>query len=73
MNKWDLVGKDTHTHKNFEDALKKRIAPFTDVPIIFTSVTEKQRIYKVLETAIQVYQNRQRRFGKTGEQVTENK
>ena len=62
MNKWDLVEKDTHTHKNFEDALKKRIAPFTDVPIIFTSVTEKQRIYKVLETAIQVYQNRQRRI-----------
>ena len=62
MNKWDLVEKDTHTHKNFEDTLKSRIAPFTDVPIIFTSVTEKQRIYKVLETAIQVYQNRQRRI-----------
>ena len=62
MNKWDLVEKDTHTHKNFEDMLKKKIAPFTDVPIIFTSVLEKQRIYKVLETAIQVCQNRQRRI-----------
>ena len=58
MNKWDLVEKDTHTHKEYEDLIRKRIAPFNDVPIIFTSVKEKQRIYKVLETAVQVYQNR---------------
>ena len=58
MNKWDLIEKDTQTHKEYEDLIRKRIAPFNDVPIIFTSVKEKQRIYKVLETAVQVYQNR---------------
>ena len=61
MNKWDLIEKDTHTHKQYEDLIKKRIAPFNDVPIIFTSVLEKQRIYKVLETAIEVYKNRTRK------------
>jgi len=62
MNKWDLIEKDTHTHKEYEDLIKNRIAPFNDVPIIFTSVLEKQRIYKVLETAIQVYRNRTRKI-----------
>lgn len=62
MNKWDLIEKDTHTHKEYEDLIKSRIAPFNDVPIIFTSVLEKQRIYKVLETAIQVYHNRSRKI-----------
>lgn len=61
MNKWDLIEKDNHTHKEYEDLIKKRIAPFNDVPIIFTSVLEKQRIYKVLETAIEVYKNRTRK------------
>jgi len=58
MNKWDLIEKDNHTHKEYEDLIRKRIAPFSDVPIIFTSVKEKQRIFKVLETAIEVYKNR---------------
>lgn len=62
MNKWDLIEKDNHTHKDFETMVKNRIAPFTDVPIIFTSVLNKQRIYKVLETAIQVYHNQKRRI-----------
>ncbi len=62
MNKWDLVEKDTHTHKNYENFVKNKIAPFSDVPIIFTSVTEKQRIYKVVESAINVFKNRQRRI-----------
>ena len=62
LNKWDLVEKDNHTHKQYEDLIKGRIAPFNDVPIIFTSVLEKQRIYKVLETAVQVYQNRTRKI-----------
>ncbi len=62
MNKWDLVEKDNHTHKNYETLVKERIAPFTDVPVIFTSVTNKQRIHKVLETAVQVYQNRSRKI-----------
>lgn len=61
MNKWDLIEKDNHTHKEYEDLIKKRIAPFNDVPIIFTSVLEKQRIYKVLETAVEVYKNRTRK------------
>lgn len=62
MNKWDLVEKDNKTHKQYEDVVKQRIAPFTDVPIIFTSVINKQRIYKVLETAIEVHKNRSRKI-----------
>ena len=62
MNKWDLVEKDNKTHKQYEDLVRQRIAPFTDVPIIFTSVINKQRIYKVLETAIEVHKNRSRRI-----------
>ncbi len=62
LNKWDLVEKDHKTHKQYEELVKSRIAPFSDVPIIFTSVLNKQRIYKVLESAVQVYQNRQRKI-----------
>ncbi len=62
LNKWDLVEKDNKTHKQYEELVKNRIAPFSDVPIIFTSVLNKQRIYKVLESAVQVYQNRQRKI-----------
>lgn len=62
MNKWDLIEKDNKTHKEYEEAVRKRIAPFSDVPIIFTSVINKQRIYKVLETAVQVYKKRQNRI-----------
>ncbi|MBQ6047272.1 MAG: ribosome biogenesis GTPase Der [Bacteroidales bacterium] len=62
VNKWDLVEKDTHTHKQFEELLKSRIAPFDDVPIVFTSVINKQRIYKVLETAKAVREARSRRI-----------
>ncbi len=58
INKWDLVQKDTNTMKKFKDKTKDKLAPFTDVPLIFTSVPTKQRILKVLETAIQVYENR---------------
>ena len=66
VNKWDLIEKDTHTTKQFEEAIYKRIAPFKDVPIIFTSALTKQRIYKVLETAITVYKNRKQHI-KTSE------
>ena len=62
VNTWDLIEKDTHTHKKFEDLIRSRIAPFDDVPIIFTSVLNKQRIFKVLETAKQVYEARSRRI-----------
>ena len=62
VNKWDLVQKDTNTHRDFERLIKERIAPFDDVPIIFTSVINKQRIFKVLEAARDVYQARSRRI-----------
>ncbi len=62
VNKWDLVEKESNTHKEFEKIIRNRIAPFDDVPIIFTSVINKQRIYKVLETARQVYENRSRKI-----------
>jgi len=61
-NKWDLIEKETNTHLEFEQAIKQRTAPFTDIPIIFTSVIQKQRIFKVLEAANEVYENRQRRI-----------
>jgi GTP-binding protein len=57
VNKWDLVEKDHNTHLEFEEKIRERIAPFTDVPIIFTSVISKQRIFKALESALEVYKN----------------
>lgn len=60
VNKWDLVEKETNSHLEYEKIIRSRIAPFTDVPIVFTSVTKKQRIYKVLELATQVYNNKKR-------------
>lgn len=61
VNKWDLVeDKSTASIKTFENAIRNRLAPFTDFPIIFTSAITKQRIYKVLDTAIEVYKNRKR-------------
>jgi len=62
VNKWDLVEKETNTHKYYEEAIRKNIAPFTDVPIIFTSVLNKQRIHKALEEATAVYENRRKRI-----------
>jgi len=62
VNKWDLIGKDTHTAKQYETVIRERIAPFTDVPVIFTSVVTKQRLQKVLDTAVAVYQNRIKRI-----------
>ena len=63
VNKWDLVEKTTNTHRDFERLIRDRIAPFDDVPIVFTSVINKQRIFKVLETVRQVYEARSRRIG----------
>lgn len=62
VNKWDLVEKETMTAKEFEERIKRKIAPFTDVPIIFTSVKDKQRIFRVIETAIKVYENRTKKI-----------
>lgn len=62
VNKWDLYEKETNSTKKYEEQIRERIAPFRDVPIVFTSVVEKQRILKAIETAIQVYQNRDTRI-----------
>lgn len=62
INKWDLFEKDTNTARDYEKILKDRMAPFTDVNIIFTSAITRQRIHKVLETAMEVYNNRRRRI-----------
>lgn len=66
VNKWDLVEKQTNTAKDFEARIRKEIAPFTDVPIIFISALTKQRIYKAIEKAVEVYNNRSQRV-KTSE------
>jgi GTP-binding protein len=62
VNKWDLVEKETNTARDFEKELHMKIAPFTDVPIVFTSVTEKIRIFKAIESALEVYENRNRKI-----------
>ena len=62
VNKWDLVEKENNTAKAYEAAIRKEIEPFTDVPIIFVSALNKQRIYKAIETAVEVYNNRTKRI-----------
>lgn len=62
VNKWDLVEKENNTAKAYEAAIRKEMEPFTDVPIIFVSALNKQRIYKAIETAVEVYNNRTKRI-----------
>lgn len=62
VNKWDLIEKDHKTVKEFEQKIKEKIAPFVDVPIVFTSVTEKQRIFKTIEAAAKVYENKTKKI-----------
>ncbi|WP_431136979.1 ribosome biogenesis GTPase Der [Psychroserpens mesophilus] len=62
VNKWDLVEKDTMTTRDFERKIREEIAPFTDVPIVFISVLNKQRIFKAIETAVEVYNNRTKKI-----------
>ncbi|OQY01000.1 MAG: ribosome biogenesis GTPase Der [Bacteroidetes bacterium 4572_117] len=62
VNKWDLVDKETNSTKLYEQKIREKIAPFSDVPIIFTSALTKQRVFKALETAIEVYENRKRKI-----------
>lgn len=62
VNKWDLIQKENNTLKEYEKALRTRLAPFSDIPIIFTSVPNKQRILNVLEAVAEVYENRSRRI-----------
>ncbi|MCI5081210.1 MAG: ribosome biogenesis GTPase Der [Saprospiraceae bacterium] len=66
VNKWDLVEKETNTLRDYEKELRNRIAPFTDVPIVFISALEKTRIFKAVEMALDVYENRTRKI-KTSE------
>ncbi|SHJ03511.1 GTP-binding protein [Mesonia phycicola] len=66
VNKWDLVEKETNTMKKIEADIRREIEPFTDVPIVFISVLEKQRIFKAIETAVEVYKNRSKKI-KTSE------
>lgn len=62
VNKWDLVEKDTHSVKEYEAAIREKIAPFTDVPILFISALTKQRLLKALQVAIDVYKCRKTRI-----------
>ena len=62
VNKWDLIEKSNNTMKEWKEFLEKKLAPFSDIPLIFTSVINKQRILDVLQTAIRVYESRRRRI-----------
>jgi len=62
VNKWDLMEKETNTARDFEKKIKDKIAPFTDVPVLFISALEKQRIFKAIELGLQVHENRTRRI-----------
>ena len=62
VNKWDLVDKETNTAKEYEAMIRKEMEPFTDVPIVFISVLNKQRIHKAIETAVTVYNNRSKKI-----------
>jgi GTP-binding protein len=61
VNKWDLLEKETNTAKEYEKELKERLAPFTDLPVLFISVTDKTRIFRAVEAALEVYENRLRK------------
>lgn len=62
VNKWDMVEKSTHTARDYEKALKQKLAPFTDVPILFISAKEKTRIFKAIEVGLEVYAHRNQKI-----------
>lgn len=62
VNKWDLIEKVTNTARDMEQKIRQKLAPFNDVPIVFISVLEKQRISKAIDAALQVYENRERKI-----------
>jgi GTP-binding protein len=62
VNKWDLIEKDTMATKRYEEEIRKQTAPFVDIPILFISSLTKQRIYKAVETAVEVYKSRSNRI-----------
>jgi GTP-binding protein len=62
VNKWDLVEKDTMSTRDYERKIREELQPFTDVPILFVSAINKQRLLKALETAVEVFENRKQRI-----------
>lgn len=62
VNKWDLVEKETNTARDYENRLKEKIAPFTDVPVLFISAKDKTRIFKAIEVALEVYESKTRKI-----------
>lgn len=62
VNKWDLMDKETNTAKEYEKEVKKRLAPFSDVPVLFISAKDKTRIFKAIEIALEVYEHRQQKI-----------
>lgn len=62
VNKWDLIEKDTNTARDYEKNLKQKLAPFTDVPILFVSAKEKTRIFKAIESGLEVFESKRRRI-----------
>ncbi len=62
VNKWDLIEKNTHSVKEFTEQIKQKLAPYNDVPILFVSALTKQRIFKAIETAMEVYERRKQRI-----------
>ncbi|MEM8765708.1 MAG: ribosome biogenesis GTPase Der [Bacteroidota bacterium] len=62
VNKWDLMEKETNSVRDYQEKIKKQMEPFTDVPILFISVLTKQRIYKAIETAVDIYKNRSKKI-----------
>jgi GTP-binding protein len=62
VNKWDLVEKDNKTTKDYEDLIRHKLAPFNDIPIVFISALTKQRIFKVIEEAVKVFENSKKKI-----------
>ncbi len=62
INKWDLIEKEKNTMEEYEAAVKAKLAPFNDVPVLFISALTKQRVFKAVETAMQVYKNRKQKI-----------
>ncbi len=62
VNKWDLIKKDSNTSKKIEESIRQKIAPFQDIPIIFTSALTKLRLQKILDTAVEVHENRKQKI-----------
>ncbi len=62
INKWDLIEKETNTMKKFQQEILRKVEPFTDIPVLFISALTKQRIFKAIETAVEVFENRKNRI-----------